>query len=208
MRQLFFIQGWMNQLMTAPHVRVRFISHFQRTNWAKEDWEQRNSFVSHHSMTGDEFDVDGSICNRACGDCKHVGGDKASAPGSDESYNLWVAGLVVNNDTEWGYKKGAEIFWQLADRMPSQRFVMYGSGLEGEDTKGNPDMLKRIRELESRLDNFEFRGELARGKKPGDMDEHTKVFCGARTLVMPTQVHSVTFFLGNIHWPLLPTSPV
>jgi hypothetical protein len=177
----------MNQLMTAPHVRVRFISHFQRENWAKEEWEKRNSFVSHHGMAAGEFDIDGGRCAQACGECKRVGHANGAKITRDERYNLWVAGLVVANDTRWGYKKGVEIFWRLAERVPSQRFVMYGSGL-GEGGRGNPELFQRIRALEERLENFEFRGELSRGKNADEVDEHTKVFCGARALVMPTQV--------------------
>ena len=88
----------------------------------------------------------------------------------DGRYFLWVAGL------DWGWEeKGLHIFTELARMRPELRFVAYGVATKRKDLE------VRLAEVAASLPNFEFRGQLKRGKV------HKQVFCEATAFFMPTQ---------------------
>ena len=144
------VAEWLRPLRENPHVRVRFISEFQRDAWAVQRAERSRSFFLHHGLRREQFE----LC--------------LPSATEEEPYHLWVAGL------KWGPKKGINIFLDLANRNPNEQFRAYGGG----DQSGR--VVPQLRQMEKMLPNFKFLGELKRGK------QHSKVFCGAKTFVMPT----------------------
>jgi glycosyltransferase involved in cell wall biosynthesis len=86
-----------------------------------------------------------------------------------DPYFLWVGGLV------WGWQaKGLDIFLKLARSNRDKRFIAYGTGSKVIE--------EELQKLSLAIPNFEFKGELKRGK------QHKEVFKRARAFIMPTQI--------------------
>ena len=183
-------EGW---LVPLPHVRTRFVSEAQRQGFVREEWERNASFVVHHGLPDEEFRCPGAEEveeeEKAGGGGRGGGGGgggETSASGGGAGYlnnhhynhhhhhhHLFVAGL--HWEATGGQTKGLRVFVDLARRHPAERFVAHGAG-------DFPDVVKWLHEVEAELPNFRFLGALSRGAA------HRYAFCGAATLVMPTQI--------------------
>jgi glycosyltransferase involved in cell wall biosynthesis len=85
-----------------------------------------------------------------------------------ENHILWVAGL------NWGMeRKGLDTFIRLAQERSDQTFVAYGTG--------DAHIESHLRDLSSRLHNFEYLGALQRG------DIHKQAFKSAKMFALLSQ---------------------
>jgi hypothetical protein len=88
---------------------------------------------------------------------------------ASEEYHLYVA------DLSWGKRKGVHIVLELAFMNPDELFHIYGGG-------SAPAIKNMLATVGGLLPNVVVMGQLERGAM------HTRVFCRAQTLLMPTQI--------------------
>jgi glycosyltransferase involved in cell wall biosynthesis len=90
--------GW---FLESARIRYRFVSAFQRDQWATTQAQRSASFVQHHGLRADEY----------------------GPHDQSRSYHLFVGGL------SWGYRmKGLDLFVLKAIEEPGEEFVIYGTG--------------------------------------------------------------------------------
>ena len=91
--------GW---IRNYSNVKYKFLTDFHYSNWIKEEWERKKSFVCHCGLGEEEF-----------------------SKGVHKNNYLWCAGL------KWGPQaKGLDIFLKLAEVNKDKEFKVYGGGSE------------------------------------------------------------------------------
>lgn len=163
----------------AQHSLLTIVSHHDggglRAEW---NWNWKLSNVRHRFLSQDQMRAGwvkpGDVANEAVSRVIPHGLPPEAyiqplCP--NKGYFLWVAGL------DWGWEeKGIDIFIEMARRRPQYKFVAFGAARSDAGRR----VLAKAYEAAKEIKNFEFRGELKRGR------QHLQAFCEAAAFVMPT----------------------